>query len=616
MRLYVDIETYSTVDIKKEGGWKYTSNCELILARFKLGDQVYVWEHGSFPEWVMDHCAKGLPVVAHNAMFEFNVLKRYLPIHIEQMICTQAKAEAHGLPGSLNKATQALGAPESHLKSAKGSALIRLFCMPRKPTKAKPYDRATAKTDPEEWALFRDEYLYQDVEALEWLDNALPDLSAAERQAWVETQYLNSVGIPIDTNTVKQIARDIDLAVDRYSTDFIRRTLTFPTQIEKIQQWLLQQGVLVNDLTKTTVDGLIANDDTPEYVKTALSIRQNISHASFKKYPAMLKAVESDDRIRGCFQYHAAHTGRFGGRLIQPHNFVRGSIDAVEAVQRIKDGEYSVELVKSAVRGMVHHPDGFTIIDYNAIEARTVAWLAGELDALAVFKEGKDPYIWMAQKIYEKEYDEVTDEQRFVGKQAVLGLGYQMWIQKFQAQAAGYGVVISDEVARTAVLTYRGTHTCIVALWGLMEQGFKMALDRPGKTITVNKYIKFYRPVRSLFLYMILPSGRRIAYPFPEFDQEQGCTHMGLATGYKWCRVNTYGGRLTENAVQGIARDIMVDALHYMQHIPVVMHIHDEIVATGDHREEMKEIMSQAPSWAEGLPLETKGHYKERFCKV
>jgi len=623
-RLYVDIETYSDLDLKKVGAHKYAADCELLLARFKLGELEYTYDHNDlslddmyyFPDWVFNHVSSGKPVVAHNAMFEYLVLASYFngELTLKQMRCTQAKAQAHGLPGALAKATEALGVPTDKAKNTKGNALIRKFCVPRKPTKNNPSTRNTAETHPTDWVVFRDEYLYNDVEACEWLDKQLPDLTKAEQAVWVQTQRLNMRGVPIDLPMVKHIADAIDHAVDDYASAFIRQVGLFPTQIAQIVAWVNSNGVIISNLTADTVQRVIDSEVAPEHVKDALITRQNISHAAFKKYPAMINCCMPDNTVKGCFQYYAAHTGRYGGRLIQPHNFVRGHTDAVEAVKAIQEGNYSVDLVKSAVRGMVYHTDGFTIADYNAIEARVLLWLVNDQDGLDIFRNGEDPYKYMAMKIYEVEYDEVTSEQRFVGKQAVLGLGYQMAHSKFQSQATNYGVKIDSPTAIRSVVVYRSNNPKIVNFWATIQRAAKMALERIGKRIKVNKYISFERPANSLFLYMHLPSGRRIAYPFPEDDQSS-FSYMGTVNS-QWVREHTYGGKLTENAVQAIARDIMVDALDRMQHLDVVMHVHDEIVLTGNHIDEVTKIMEQVPVWAEDLPLTVEAEHAERFKKA
>ena len=255
-KLYVDTETFSDVDIKKAGTVKYAKNCELLLARFKLGDQAFTWETGNegFPLWVWDHIRCGKPVVAHNALFDFLVLEPFFggELTLNQMRCTQAKVQAHGLPASLEKACEALGAPQDRKKSLKGKTLIRKFCIPRKPSKLQSHTRVTPEMAPREWAVFRDEYLFQDVEALEWLDKQLPDLSPTEHEIWVETQRLNLRGIPVDVDTIAHIADAIDHAVDKYASNFIRRTCLFPTQIEKIVAWINNNGVICNCLLYTS----------------------------------------------------------------------------------------------------------------------------------------------------------------------------------------------------------------------------------------------------------------------------------------------------------------------------------------------------------------------------
>ena len=619
--LYVDTETFSTVDIKTAGTVKYAQDAELLLAGFRLGDEYdyYDYEYKpGFPKWALGHIKHGGLVCAHNALFDYVVLKKSIPeLKIEQMIDSMAIVASRGLPLSLEKAGAALDVGVQ--KYSGGGRLVRKFCIPRKPTKLNKSTRVLPKDSPEEWKEFRDVYLQADVDSMKEIVDFLGVLPDQEQQYWVDTQIINLSGIPIDTYTANLINEGIDKLVDDESSKFIRLTGLFPTQRDKVLGWARSRGSKILNLQAATVQEAIENPKTPKIVKEALEIRANTGHMSFKKYPVMLQATCDDDRIKGTLMYHVATTGRFGGRLLQPQNLTKGNIDGVEAVERIHNGEFSVELVKSAVRPMIYHPQGFTIVDYSQIEARIVQWVAGDMDALSIFTSDKDPYIVMAGKIYGIEYDKVTDKQRFNGKQAILGLGYQMGLKKFIMLIESYGGSITNEEAKVAIAVYRETHKKVVRLWGNMNEASVMAIQRPGKVIKVNKHISFV--FEDLFLYMILPSGRRISYFKPNLEignYGYSVSYMSMNANHQYVRTATYGGKLVENAVQAIARDILCYAVNNLldKGYTITTHIHDEIVVQGTYDvEEISKIMCDLPEWAEGLPIEAEGFNSPRFKK-
>ena len=619
--MYVDTETFSTIDITKAGAYRYVEDYELLLAYFKDGDREFVWEKDVsevFPDWVRTHIHRGGKVRAWNAMFDYLVLKPYFPdLQISQMVDVMAKAQACGLPAKLSKCGAALGLPAEKQKLTHGNKLVRLFCTPHKPSKKAPYERILPEYMPQEWEEFRDEYLRLDVESMEHIDDMLPDLSNEEHDIWVDTQLINGSGVPIDTSMVSHINTELNEFVDNLASEFIRLTGTFPTQRVAVMNWCLSKGCTMENLQRQTVEDTIANPKCPPEVKQALTVRLDISHAAFKKYPSYLATVCKDDTVKGTLNYHSATTGRFGGRLIQTQNLAKGNTDAVEAVARIKAGEFTADLVKSAVRGMIYHPDGLTIADWAQIEARGVLWLAKDEDGLDVFRNGMDPYKTMAQHIYGTAYDDITDKQRFVGKQAVLGLGYQMGTKRFIDTVEGYGGTITTDEAQKAVNTYRQIHWKVVQLWKTLEQAACLAIERPDKRIKAGKGISFYRDPETIFLTMQLPSGRSIYYPYPSLDHD-GVSYMGMNQQSQWVREKTYGGKWAENAVQGMCRDILCEAIPKIMNagMRVVTHIHDEIVVVGDWVKPLTEIMEMVPEWAEGLPLEAEAHHVERFKKI
>jgi DNA polymerase len=624
--LFLDTETFSETNIKTAGAVKYGENAEMLLAGFRLGDKYEVWdytENKPIPTWVFEHINNGGLVAAWNALFDYVILKEHIfSLKLDQVIDLMAMASAAALPMSLEKCGEALGLAEDKVKLKEGKRLVKKFCVPRKPTKNNPATRILPQDDPEDWDMFKNEYLRMDIESMIHISEMLPWLMPEEQQAWVDTQVINLAGVPIDGGTCQLIIKKLDKLIDDESSKFIRLTSLFPTQRDKVLKWVQNQGVRVTNLQAATVQSVLDNPKTPEVVVEALTARANTTHMSFKKFPTMLATMCEDGTVKGSLMYHVAGTGRFGGRLIQTQNLTRGSVETNEAVKRIQDGEFSVELVKSAVRGMIYSPDGLAIADYSGIEARVVQWLCQDEEALAVFHEGKDPYKWMASKIYGVHYDDVTKDQRFTGKQAILGLGYQMSAKKFIEMVESYGETISEDEAKLAVRIYRDTHKKLVRFWSSINQGAVMALDRPEREVKVNKYIRFI--YEGKFLYMILPSGRRLSYYQPRIEPakwaggEPTFSYMSMNEKNQYVRTHTYGGKLTENAVQAIARDLLVAAIRRLleKGIRIITHVHDEIVANDrEVLNEMMKLMCLLPEWAEGIPLEAEGFTSDRFKK-
>jgi len=341
---------------------------------------------------------------------------------------------------------------------------------------------------------------------------------------------------------------------------------------------------------------------------------------SFKKYRTILDAVCDDGHVKGTLMYHAAHTGRWGGRLLQTQNLTKGNIEGNEAVKRIQDGEFSVELVKSSLRGMIFHPDGFAIVDYSQIEARITQWLSEDQNALEIFRSGKDPYKTFGVKMYNIPFDDIDDKQRFMAKQAILGLGFQMGHKRFMEMCAGYGVSVTQLEAENIVSIYRGTHKKTVKLWGNMNRAAVMAVHSPDTLINVNEFISFF--VKDDFLYMVLPSERQIAYYQPTISignwDNETVSYMGVNDKNQWVRVSSFGGKWTENAAQGIARDIMADAVSELIHneYEVTTHVHDEVVVVDQEElDNVIDLMLLQPVWAGGLPIDVTGFMSPRFKK-
>lgn len=619
--LYTDTETFNTVDLKEAGTVKYCLSAEMLLAAFELDGEYHAYDYVHnpvIPDWVHQHINSGGIVCAHNMLFDYVILKKHIPaLRIEQCMDSMALCAAHGLPLALAKAGKVLGLATQKYD---GGALVRRFCIPRKPSKHDARVRITPQDDPVKWIEFRDEYLDGDIYSMKGIIEKLGVLTTTEQQYWVDTQVINLKGVPVDVETTQLIHDKIDQLVDDESSKFIRLTGLFPTQRDKVLGWVRTQGVRVLNLQAATVEEIVGDPDTPALVKEALECRANTTHMSFKKYKTILDAVCDDETVKGTLMYHAAHTGRWGGRLLQTQNLTKGHIDGNEAVARIQAGEFSVELVKSALRGMIYHPHGFAIGDYSQIEARITQWMCDDQDALEVFRSGKDPYKTFGVKMYNIPFDDISDEQRFTAKQAVLGLGFQMAYKRFMEMCKGYGVAVSQEDAELAVKIYRTTHKKLVKFWGQMNKAAVMAVHQPDTLIKVNQFISFF--MTDDFLYMVLPSGRQLAYYQPTITlgnwDNESVSYMGVNDKNQWVRVNTFGGKLTENAAQGIARDIMAGAVSKLLTLgyEVPTHVHDEaVVVDQEELDNVLDVMTIVPEWAAGLPLEADGFMSPRFRK-
>lgn len=624
--LYVDLESFSKVDIRKAGTVKYCLDCEVMLIGFKLNGRYdyYDFSHPTkniIPTWVTEHINLGGLFVAHQALFEYVALTQstdmFPSLQLNQLIDTMALCGVAGLPLALGKATAAAGLNVQ--KYDGGSRLITKFCIPRKPSKHDKSIRRMPADAPEDWLEFRDVYLKADIDSMEELHDMLPKFEGDEHQAWVDTQVINLRGITIDLDTVNLIESKLEPMIDEESSEFIRITSLFPTQRDKVLGWVRSQGVKILDLKAETVASVLESPNTPEHVRKALEHRANTTHMSFKKYATMRTALCEDNTVKGTLQYHVAGTGRFGGRLLQPQNLTRGNIDGELAVARIQAGEFSVELVKSCVRPMIFHPDGLTIVDYSSIEARVVQMVCMDYEALEVFVSGKDPYMVMASKIYSVPYEEVTSKQRFVGKQAVLGLGFQMSAKKFISMVENYGETITVPEAKLAVEVYREQHSKLVKFWETMNQAAVYSIQRPGDIIRINQYVSF--EFNHPYLCMILPSGRKLHYFQPNLEYSHygtGLSYMSMNDRNQYVRTHTYGGKLVENLVQATARDLLVDAVGQIltSKLNIVTHIHDEVVVEGHHLSEVERMMLNAPAWAEKLPLAVDGAEVQRYKKL
>lgn len=639
--LWLDLETYSETPIT-HGTHKYAENAEVLLVAYAFDDE---------PVEVMDLTERGSldniqmmvdtadTVVIHNSAFDRTVL-RHCGVHIsvDKIEDTMVRALAHGLPGSLGVLCDVLGVPQDKAKDKAGKKLIHLFTKPR-PKNVK-LRRATRETHPEEWAAFI-EYARLDVDAMRVVYRLLPDWNShgSERALWLLDQKINDRGIAIDVGLADAALRAFQRSLrslaerTRVLTDGAVASLT---QRDKFLQHL--EGALAfstPDLKKGTVSTLLQGDLSPE-VRELLEIRQQASATSPAKYKVLLKATSADGRLRGTLQFcGASRTGRWGGRLFQPQNLPRPTLKQEQIDAGIKAMKLDVEdllfdnvaeLCSSAVRGALVAAPGHKLVvsDLSNIEGRVLAWLAGEDWKTKAFSDfdagvGHDLYKLAYARSFNKKAEDVTKDERQIGKVQELALGYQGSIGAFSSMAALYGVFLPEPEVDAIVKAWRKAHKAVVSLWYDLENAAKEAIRAPGTRQVVRDLTVGYK---DNWLRIKLPSGRYLCYPNAGLS-EGSIVYEGVNQyTKKWETIETYGGKLVENVVQAVARDVLASGMQRAEAAgyAVCLHVHDELITeTPDTDEysvdELSRIMSTNPGWALGLPLAAAGFETHRYKK-
>ena len=639
--LWLDLETYSETPIT-HGTHKYAENAEVLLVAYAFDDEpvdvLDLTERGSLGnvQMMVDSADR---VVIHNSAFDRTVL-RHCAVHIpvEKVEDTMVRALAHGLPGSLGALCDVLGVPQDKAKDKAGKKLIHLFTKPR-PKNVK-LRRATRETHPDEWAAFI-EYARLDVDAMRVVYRLLPNWNShgGERALWLLDQTINDRGIAIDVELADAALR----AFQRSTRSLAERTRVLTggavaslTQRDKFLGHL--SGSLnfeTADLKKGTVSTLLQGDLSSE-VRELLEIRQQASATSPAKYKVLLKATSADGRLRGTLQFcGASRTGRWGGRLFQPQNLPRptlkqGQIDAgIKAMKLdVEDLLFDnvAELCSSAVRGaLVASPDHKLVVsDLSNIEGRVLAWLAGEdwkIKAFADFDAGigHDLYKLAYAKSFGKEAGDVTKDERQIGKVQELALGYQGSVGAFSSMAALYGVFLPEEEVKGIVEAWRKAHKATVSLWYDLERAVKDAIREPEKRFEVRDLSIGYK---DNWLRIKLPSGRYLCYPNAGIS-EGSIVYEGVNQyTKKWETIETYGGKLVENVVQAVARDVLASGMVRAEAAgyAVCLHVHDELITETPDTDaysvdELSRIMSTNPGWSMGLPLAAAGFETHRYKK-
>ena len=646
-RLLIDLETYSSVDIGKAGAFKYVEapDFEIMLLAFAWNDgpvQVLDFTDPFTLEELGDVVAGLLDPdtvkVAHNSAFERACLAKHLgqELPAEEWEDTMILAAMNGLPMSLDAAGAALQLKDQ--KMQEGKLLINYFCKPCKPTIANGgRTRNLREHAPDKWGRFV-EYCRRDVEVEQAIYYRLrrfpvPDW---ERKVWALDSRINERGVLVDTE-LAQAAIDVDETFRATHTTELQRLtgLDNPNSVAQLKDWLETVGIQVESLNKATVADLrkTATDPTTRRV---LELRQQLGKTSTKKYQAMLAAAGADDRVRGIMQYYGAgRTGRWAGRIVQPQNLPQNHLDAIDKVRELvrqKDLEtlemaydnvpdVLSQLIRTALVAKPGHT--FLVSDYAAIEARVIAYLAGEKWRMDVFAQGGDIYCSSASQMFKVPVVKhgINGHLRQKGKIAELACGYGGGVGALKAFGADKMGLSEDEM-QDIVTQWRQASPTIPKFWSDTERAAKNALQNPGRTFTLPCGVKYRRDADALRCR--LPSGRILSYwgaRIEDYKDRPSVVFMGQnQTTRKWEKTETWGGKLVENIVQAYARDCLAVALLRLDEAgyQTVFHVHDEIIAEapdGRRWEDMAEIMGRPIDWAPGLLLRGDGYDTKFYMK-
>ena len=639
-----DLETYSSVDLTKCGVYRYceSEDFEILLAAYSVdGGAVQVTDLAcgeKLPQEILDALEdETVEKWSFNSQFERICLSRLLGYPAGDYLapaswrCSMVWASTLGLPRSLESVGAVLGLEKQKL--TEGKDLIRYFCVPCRPTKANGgRTRNLPEHDPEKWERFK-AYNLRDVETEMQIQERLsrfpvPDFIWEEYQL---DQEINDRGIGVDMELVRQA-----IAMDARSREWLTATmqelteLNNPNSVQQMKQWLADHGLETDTLGKTAVAELVKT--APEPLREILSLRQQLAKNSVKKYTAMENAVCADSRAHGMFVFYGANrTGRFSGRLIQLQNLYKNTMpDLAQARALVRSGNYEAlsmlyedipDTLSQLIRTAFVPQDGRKLIvaDFSAIEARVLAWLAGEKWVLEVFEKGGDIYCETAARMFHCRVEKHGEnaELRQKGKQATLSCGYGGSVGALKAMGA-LEAGMTEEELQPLVDSWRAANPNIVRFWWDVDRAVKECVKMRIPTETHGLRFDY----RSAMLFITLPSGRRLAYVKPRIGENQfggeSVTYMGVGGTKKWERLESYGPKFVENIVQGTARDILCYAMRTLRNCAIVAHVHDEIIIEADRRMSVAAVceqMGRTPPWAKGLKLRADGYECEFYQK-
>ena len=641
--LSIDLETYSSADISKSGVYRYCEapDFEILLFAYSADGapvQSVDLAHGeALPKEI--RAALEDPTVtkwAFNASFERICLSRWLGLSSgtyldpSQWCCSMVWSAYLGLPLSLAGVGAVLKLEKQKLEA--GRELIRYFCQPCAPTKVNGGRMRNRPEDaPEKWALFKS-YNLRDVETELAIQQKLARFPVPDF-VWDEyhlDQKINDRGIRLDLSLVENAIRMDTLSRAELTEQMQRLTiLENPNSVKQLKTWLTERGLEVESLGKKEVSALLR--DAPPELAEVLLLRRQLAKNSVRKYQAMQNCVCADGRVHGMFMFYGANrTGRFSGRLVQLQNLPQNHMSDLEQARAlVRKGDYDTlqmlydsvpDVLSELIRTAFVPYDGgkFIVADFSAIEARVIAWLAGEQWRLDVFKNGGDIYCASASQMFHVPVVKhgINGHLRQKGKIAELALGYGGSVGALKAMGA-LEMGLSEAELKPLVDAWRGSNPNIVRLWWEVDEAVKETIS--DKAASETHGIRF--EYESGFLFISLPSGRRLAYVKPRIEENrfggESVTYEGVGGTKKWERLESYGPKFVENIVQAVSRDILCHAMKTLRCCSIVAHVHDELIIEADTAVSLDAVceqMSRTPPWAKGLILRADG-YETQFYK-
>lgn len=632
--LSIDIETYSSVDLAKSGVYRYAEapDFEILLFGYSVdAGQVQIVDLASgekIPQEIQRAVLdRKVTKWAFNAQFERICLSRHFGVRLEpdSWRCTMVWSAYLGLPLSLEGAAIVTGADKKKL--TEGKELIRYFSVPCKSTKSNGgRTRNLPEHAPDKWDRFK-VYNARDVEAELLIQSKLQKfpMPVQEWQNYILDQQINDRGIQLDLELVRQATRCDEKVRDELTNKLKSLTeLENPNSVAQMKSWLSENGLETDSLDKASVKELLK--EAPGHLSEVLEIRQLLAKSSVKKYTAMENAVCADRRARGLLQFYGANrTGRFAGRLIQVQNLPQNHLPDLEQARRLVRGGHfeALEVLYHSVSGVLSElirtafvpKEGykFIVADFSAIEARVIAWLAGETWRNEVFATHGKIYEASASQMFRVPLEEVTKGSplRQKGKIAELALGYGGSIGALKAMGA-LDMGLTEEELKPLVNAWRNANPNIVRLWWDVDSAVKETVIERSRTETHRIRFEY----RSGMLLIWLPSGRQLTYVKPRMGLNsfgsESVTYEGIGATKKWERIESYGPKFVENIVQAISRDLLCYVMRKLDEarLDIVMHVHDEVVLEVPLDVTVKDIctlMSETPPWAQGLLLRADG---------
>ena len=646
-KLSCDIETFSDVDLIRCGVYKYADspNFEMLLFAYAVDDgDVHIIDIAGgeeLPEEIIQAIKSDTVVkTAYNAQFERVCLSRYLKLpegeylNPQSWYCTAVQAAELALPLSLADVGSVLGLERQ--KMTEGKELIKYFCVPCKPTKSNGNrTRNRPCHDINKWETFK-KYCMRDVDVERQIADKLKmyPISDEEHRLYVLDQIINDRGVLVDSELAEQAVKlnSIQTAV-AVEQAYMITGLENPNSVTQLKQWLKEKGVEIESLSKKSVKSLA--DETDGDVSEMLKLRLLMAKTSVKKYEAVIRSVCSDNRVHGMMRFCGANrTGRWSGNILQPQNLPQNHLpDLTLARDIVKDGDFEMldmmfgnvlnvlsELIRTVLIPKPNHR--FIVADFSAIEARVLAWIAGEQWRIDTFKNGGDIYCASASKMFKVPVEKhgVNGELRQKGKISELACGYGGSVGALKNMGAVEMGVQENEL-QGLINDWRNANPHIVRFWYEVGNAAMKAI-KEKTTVPLGKLVFAYE--RGI-LFIRLPSGRRLSYIKPRIGTNRfggdSITYMGINSAKKWDRLETFGGKLTENIVQGTARDLLANALINAANAgyDTVFHVHDEIICEVPNGygsvDELCKLMCIKPEWADGLPLNADGFECEYYKK-